>query len=69
MRARSRLPVASLRERVEVARQPAVLLVLLSTMLWATGAYAVYTYLASFLVLAAGLAGSFVSAVLFISGA
>jgi predicted MFS family arabinose efflux permease len=63
-----RLPVASLRERVEVARQPAVLLALLSTMLWATGAYAVYTYLASFLVLAAGLAGSFVSAVLFMWG-
>jgi len=41
-----RLPVASLRERLEVARQPAVLLALLSTMLWATGAYAVYTYLA-----------------------
>jgi predicted MFS family arabinose efflux permease len=64
----SRLPVASLRERVAVARQPAVLLALLSTMLWATGAYAVYTYLASFLVRATGLAGASVSAVLFMWG-
>jgi predicted MFS family arabinose efflux permease len=63
-----RLPVAGLRERVAVARQPAVLLALLSTGLWATGAYAVYTYLASFLVRAAGLAGSSVSAVLFMWG-
>jgi predicted MFS family arabinose efflux permease len=63
-----RLPVASLRERLDVARQPVVLLALLSTMLWATGAYAVYTYLASFLVRAAGIAGSSISAVLFMWG-
>ena len=50
-----RLPVASLRERLDVARQPAVLLALLSTMLWATGAFTVYTYLASFLARAAGI--------------
>lgn len=62
------LPVASLRERLDVARQPAVLLALLSTMLWATGAYAIYTYLASFLARAAGIAGSSVSAVLFMWG-
>jgi predicted MFS family arabinose efflux permease len=64
----SRLPVASLRERVEVARQPAILLALLSTMLWAAGAYAVYTYLALFLARATGIAGSSVSAVLFMWG-
>jgi predicted MFS family arabinose efflux permease len=64
----SRLPVASLRERFDVARQPAVLLALLSTMLWATGAYAVYTYLASFLSRAAEIAGPSVSAVLFMWG-
>jgi predicted MFS family arabinose efflux permease len=64
----SGLPVATLRERLDVARQPAVLLALLSTMLWATGAYAVYTYLASFLARAAGIAGSPVSAVLFMWG-
>jgi predicted MFS family arabinose efflux permease len=63
-----RLPVASLRERLEVARQPAVLLALLSTMLWATGAYAIYTYLAPFLLRAVGLAGPSVSAVLFMWG-
>jgi len=63
-----RLPVASLRERLDVARQPAVLLALLSTMLWATGAFTVYTYLASFLARAAGIVGSSVSAVLFTWG-
>ena len=62
------LPVASLRERLDVARQPAVFLALLTTMLWATGAYAVYTYLASFLERAAGVTGSTVSAVLFMWG-
>jgi predicted MFS family arabinose efflux permease len=63
-----RLPVASLRERLEVARQPAVLLALLSTMLWATGAFTIYTYLTSFLARAAEIAGSSVSAVLFMWG-
>jgi predicted MFS family arabinose efflux permease len=43
-------------------------LALLGTMLWATGAFAVYTYLASFLASAAGLTGSFVSIVLFAWG-
>ena len=36
-----RLPVARLRERLDVARQPAVLIALLVTMLWATGAFVV----------------------------
>ncbi|SEE67630.1 Predicted arabinose efflux permease, MFS family [Rhizobiales bacterium GAS188] len=62
------LPVASLRERLDVVRQPAIFLALLTTMLWATGAYAVYTYLASFLALAAAVTGSSVSAVLFMWG-
>ena len=62
------LPVASLRERLDVARQPAVLLALLSTMFWATGAYAFYTYIASFLARAAEIAGPSVSAVLFMWG-
>jgi predicted MFS family arabinose efflux permease len=64
----ARLPVASLRERLDVARQPAVLLALLITMLWATGAFTVYTYLASFLARAANIAGSSVSVVLFLWG-
>ncbi len=59
-----RLPVANLRERLTVARHPAVLLALLSTLFWATGAFTVYTYLASFLAPATGIAGSSVSAVL-----
>jgi predicted MFS family arabinose efflux permease len=63
-----RLPVASLRERLDVARQPAVLVALLSTTLWATGAFTVYTYLASFLARAAGIEGPSVSAVLFTWG-
>ncbi len=62
------LPVASLRQRLDVARQPAVLVALLSTMTWATGAFTVYTYLASFLARAAGIGGSSVSAVLFMWG-
>lgn len=62
------MPVASLRQRLEVARQPAVLLALLSTMLWATGAFAVYTYLASFLARAAEMTVTSISAVLFLWG-
>lgn len=64
----ARLPVASLRERLETARQPAVLLTLLSTMLWATGAFTVYTYLASYLARAAGMTVTAISAVLFMWG-
>jgi predicted MFS family arabinose efflux permease len=63
-----RLPVARLRERLDLARQPAVLIALLVTMLWATGAFAVYTYLASFLSRAAGLTGASISSVLFAWG-
>ena len=68
--ARHRRPPAgrSLRERLDVAREPALLVALLVTMLWATGAYAVYTYLASFLSRAAGLTGSSIGAVLFMWG-
>jgi predicted MFS family arabinose efflux permease len=62
------MPVASLRERFDVARRPAVLLALLVTLLWATGAYAVYTYLAPFLALSAGIAGSSIGGVLFMWG-
>lgn len=43
------LPVASLGERLATARRPAILLSLLVTTLWATGAYTVYTYLALFI--------------------
>jgi predicted MFS family arabinose efflux permease len=43
------LPTPAWRERLQVVRQRAVLLGLLVTSLWATGAYAVYTYLAVYL--------------------
>ncbi|SFU26497.1 MFS transporter [Paraburkholderia aspalathi] len=42
------LPVATLRERIQVARQPVILMNLLATTRWATGAYTIYTYLAPF---------------------
>jgi predicted MFS family arabinose efflux permease len=62
------LPVASLRERVAVVRQKPVLLALLVTLCWATGAYTVYTYLAVFLSQAIGIGGSHVGLVLFMWG-
>ncbi|WP_454721066.1 MULTISPECIES: MFS transporter [Cupriavidus] len=64
----SGVPTATLRERLRVARQPAVLLTLLVTALWATGAYVVYTYLALFLSTVTGLEGARISAVLFLWG-
>jgi predicted MFS family arabinose efflux permease len=62
------LPVASLRERLAVARNTPVLLSLLVTLLWATGAYTVYTYLASFLAVGLGIEGAHVGIVLFVWG-
>jgi predicted MFS family arabinose efflux permease len=62
------IPVASLRERIAVGSRPVVLLTLLTTLLWATGAYTVYTYLAPFLTTTAGLAGWHIGAVLFMWG-
>lgn len=62
------LPVASLRERVTVARQPVILLSLLVTTLWATGAYTVYTYLALFVSAVTPLHGAQVGWVLFTWG-
>jgi predicted MFS family arabinose efflux permease len=62
------LPTATLRERVGVARQPVVLLTLLATTLWATGAYTVYTYLSLFLTQVTGLSGAHIGAVMFMWG-
>src|ERR1700690_1579160 len=64
----SKLHVTSLRERIGVIRQPGVLRTLLVTTLWATGAYTVYTYIASLLYATAGIEGSHLSAVLFVWG-
>ncbi|MFZ6648138.1 MFS transporter [Undibacterium sp. TJN25] len=62
------IPAASLRERLAVARQPAVLLALLITTMWATGAYIVYTYLTLFLTTVTAIDDSHVSLVLFMWG-
>jgi predicted MFS family arabinose efflux permease len=62
------LPTASLRERLDVARRPAILLALLVTTLWATGAYTVYTYLALFLEAVTNIHGAHVGFVLFLWG-
>lgn len=51
------LPVASLRERIAIAKQPAILGALLTTTAWAIGGYTVFTYLAPFLSGYAGIAG------------
>jgi predicted MFS family arabinose efflux permease len=62
------LSAPSIRERIAVVRQPPVLLGLLVTTLWATGAYTNYTYLAPYLTSVAGIAGTHVGLVLFIWG-
>ena len=62
------LPVASLRERIAVAGRTPVLLTLLVTLLWATGAYTVYTYLVVFLASETGIGGAQASLVLFMWG-
>jgi predicted MFS family arabinose efflux permease len=64
----SNLPATGLRERLGVVRQPAILRTLLVTTLWATGAYTVYTYIASLLYTATGIEGPYLSAVLFVWG-
>jgi predicted MFS family arabinose efflux permease len=62
------VPVATLRERIAVARKPIVLVTLLTTSLWATGAYTVYTYLSPFLSTVTALAGAHVGTVMFMWG-
>ncbi len=60
---------ATLAERIAVARRPEVLGVLTVTVLFMTGAFAIYTYIAPFLAQTTGLAGSSVAMVLFVFGA
>ena len=62
------LPVATLRERIQVARQPVILMTLLVTTLWAMGAYTVYTYLALFVAKTTPLHGAQIGYVLFTWG-
>ncbi len=63
------LAAPSLRERLAVAGQRPVLLALLVTTLWATGAYTVYPYLGVYLAAVVGIGGTHVGLVFFIWGA
>jgi predicted MFS family arabinose efflux permease len=62
------IPPATLSERLAVARDPAVLMTLLTTMLWAVGIWTIYPYLAPFLAHSAGIEGGQVGAVLLLYG-
>jgi predicted MFS family arabinose efflux permease len=62
------MAVVTLHERIAVAVRPAVLLIMLITMLWATGAFTIYTYLAPYLNAAIGIDGAKISLVLFMWG-
>jgi predicted MFS family arabinose efflux permease len=64
----AQLPVATLKERIVVARRRDILSTLLVTTLWATGAYTMYTYLALFLRTVTGIHGAQVGYILFTWG-
>lgn len=59
------LPTASLKQRLSVARMPAVLLALLTATLWSMGTYVVYTFLALYLEASTAVTPAFVSGILF----
>ncbi len=58
----------TLRERLRVAGRGDVLLALGTTMLWMTGVFVLYTYIAPFLTRHAGIAGPWLAATLVLSG-
>lgn len=58
----------TLAERLAVAARGDVLLALATTMLWTTGAFTLYTYIAPFLAAHAGIAGPWLGAALVVSG-
>ncbi|MGX5734665.1 MFS transporter [Bosea thiooxidans] len=58
----------TLRERLQVAGRGDVLLALATTMLWTTGAFVLYTYIAPFLTHHAGITGPWLAAMLVVSG-
>jgi predicted MFS family arabinose efflux permease len=64
----SALPISAWRERLQAVRQPAVLIALLVTTLWATGAYTVYTYFAVYLKVVTGISGAHLSLVFLLWG-
>jgi predicted MFS family arabinose efflux permease len=59
---------ATLAERIAVGRRPDVFGALLVTIIFMTGVFTIYTYIASFLQQAAGLAGTAVATILFVFG-
>lgn len=63
------LSTATLRERVTTATQPAILLTLLVTTLWAMASYTTYTYLALFISTTTTLHGAQIGYILFAWGA
>lgn len=62
------LPVPSLAQRMVIVRQPAVLITLLITILWAAGIWTIYPYLAPFLTGRPGFSPAQVGAVLLLYG-
>ena len=62
------LHTPTLKERIAVARRPAILWMLVTTTLWGLGAYTMYTYLSPFISHATHLPTAGVSAGLFILG-
>jgi predicted MFS family arabinose efflux permease len=62
------LATPSLRERLAVVQQPPVLVALLVTVIWGTGAYTVYSYLAPYLAHVAGVGDAQIGLILFIWG-
>jgi len=62
------IAVATLKERVTTVAQPAILLTLCVTTLWAMASYVTYTYLALFIANATSIHGAQISFVLFLWG-
>ncbi|RFP16225.1 MULTISPECIES: MFS transporter [unclassified Duganella] len=62
------LATATLKERVQTAAQPAILLTLMATTLWAMASYTTYTYLALFVASATTLHGAQIGYILFAWG-
>ena len=58
------LPSITMHDRMALARKPEVLIALVVTMLWATGIYTNYTYLAPYLYSVTGIRGAGVSVIL-----
>jgi predicted MFS family arabinose efflux permease len=62
-------PPASLRARLAVIAHPGALIVLMTTTVWAVGAYTVYTYISPFLIASTGIKAEHAGFVLTLLGA